>query len=173
MVRRLSLVAYDPRWAARFEEEKARILEVAGSRLLAVEHVGSTAIPGILAKPVLDILGGVRTLADGDALVTRLAAIGYEYVPEYEAIIPDRRYFRKGPAGARTHHLHVVEHEGKEWRKMMGFRDYLRAHPAVAREYGELKRRLARTFRDDRDAYQEAKASFIRDVLARAEVPQG
>ena len=91
---------YDPRWPRMFEEERRRIVGAIGPLAVAVEHVGSTSVPRLAAKPVIDILVGVRRLGDATSCVVPLAAIGYEYVPEYEREIPDRRYFRKGPVGA-------------------------------------------------------------------------
>lgn len=167
-MRTVALVEYDPGWPARFAEERARIREAVRDRFVALEHVGSTAIPGMPAKPVIDILGGVRRLAKAEACVEALEAIGYAYVPEVEALVPDRRYFRKGPAGSRTHHLYAVVMGSREWSSMLAFRNHLRSHPESARAYADLKRRLAAAHREDREAYQEAKAPFIREVLARA-----
>jgi len=133
---------------------------------VAVEHVGSTAVPGLAAKPVIDIVVGVRRLKDAAACAAPLAAIGYECVPEYEAEIPDRRYFRKGPFGGRTHHLHMVEFGGAFWRRHLAFRDWLRTHPEDAARYGALKRELAATHEADREAYTEAKNAFVREVEA-------
>lgn len=159
---------YDPRWAVLFVEEKARILEVAGRWIVAIEHVGSTAVRGLSAKPIIDILAGVRELDDAGDCIDPLARIGYEYVPEYEAEIPDRRYFHKGPAEGRTHHLHMVERKGDFWIRQILFRDYLRAHPDEAQRYDDLKRELAARFRDDREAYTNAKTDFIRKIETRA-----
>lgn len=108
-------------------------------------------------------MAGVRRLADADRCVEP-QRLGYEYVPEYEADIPDRRYFRKGPAGARTHHLHMVEYGGDFWERHVLFRDYLRAHPEVARQYEELKRDLADRYGRDREGYTDAKTAFIKGV---------
>ncbi|NIX18890.1 MAG: GrpB family protein, partial [Actinobacteria bacterium] len=98
----IRLADYDPEWPERFEQEAARIREAAGDHLLALEHIGSTAVPGLAAKPVVDMLGGTETLADADACVGPLEAIGYEYVPELEAELPERRYFRRTADGRHT-----------------------------------------------------------------------
>ena len=161
------IVEYDPRWPLRFGEE-ARLLAAIGPRVVAVEHVGSTAVPGLADKPIVDILVGVRRLEDAVACVAPLAAIGYEYVPEYEAEIPDRRYFRKAPFGERTHHLHVVEFGGAFWRRHLAFRDWLRTHPEDAARYGAHKRALAATHVVDREAFTEAKTAFVREIEAKA-----
>ena len=129
------VIPYNARWPRLFEEEKGLILRQIGPQVLAIEHVGSTAVPGLASKPTLDILVGVRRLEDAKACVGPLADVGYEYVPEYEAEIPDRRYFHKGPAVARTHHLHMVEFGGAFWTRNLLFRDWLRTHPEDARRY--------------------------------------
>lgn len=109
MTAHVIIVEYDPSWAAMSEKEKRRILSAVGDLVVAVEHVGSAAVPGLGGKPVLDIMVAVRDLADADRCIEPLRSIGYEYVLEYDDIIPERRYFHKGPPEARTHHLHMVE----------------------------------------------------------------
>ena len=130
----------------------------------AIEHVGSTAVPGLAAKSIIDIIVGVRELAAGDRCVHPLEGIEYEYLGE--AGIPGRLYFRKGQP--RTYHLHMVEHRSEFWERHLLFRDLLRERPAVAREYEALKRELAVQYRTDRLAYTEAKTPFIESALARA-----
>jgi len=157
---------YNPRWPAMYEEAAREIREAIGAHIAAIEHTGSTAVPGLGAKPIIDILIGVRDLADADACIEPLEALGYQYVPEYEAEIPDRRYFRKGRP--RTHHVHMVEIGGDFWVNQLLFRDYMRANPEAAREYFALKKRLAEQHRDDRDAYTEAKTQFVLGALGKA-----
>jgi len=159
---------YDPRWPRGFKEEKARILAAIGSWAERVEHVGSTAVPGLAAKPIIDVLVGLRDLEDAKECIPRLVSIGYEYVPEYETVRPERRYFRKGPAEARTHHLHMVETASAFFRNHILFRDYLRAHPAEAGRYEALKRALAEEHEFNRDAYTEGKTEFVESVLRKA-----
>jgi GrpB-like predicted nucleotidyltransferase (UPF0157 family) len=151
-----------------FEEEKALILGAIGHAIIAIEHVGSTAVSGLGAKPVIDITAGIRSLDDAPACVKSLQSLGYTYVPEFEAAIPERRYFHKGPEQARTHHLHMVELTSEFWERHLLFRDFLRAHPDVAQEYEALKRQLANQFGTDRVGYTEAKTSFIRAIEERA-----
>ncbi|MFO0592676.1 MAG: GrpB family protein [Polyangiaceae bacterium] len=147
----------------RFEEERLRIA-IAMKRLpQAIEHVGSTAIPGILAKPVVDILIGMRAPPLSDALAP-LVALGYEHVPGAGG--EDRLYFRRGEP--RLYHVHVVLHDGAEWRRHVIFRDWLNLHPDLAKEYEALKVELAARFRDDRAAYADAKTPFVERVLAEA-----
>jgi GrpB-like predicted nucleotidyltransferase (UPF0157 family) len=164
---------YDPRWPAMFEEERARILGSIGHRVLSIEHVGSTAVAGLAAKPIIDIGVTIRSLDEAPACVPPLARLGYEYVPEYEAQIPDRRYFRKGTPQARTHHLHMYEPASDQYVRHTLFRDYLRTHPETARQYEVLKRDLANRFPNDREAYTEAKTAFVESVLALARATAG
>jgi GrpB-like predicted nucleotidyltransferase (UPF0157 family) len=165
------IVPYDPAWPEAFRAERALLAAALGSDRFRFEHIGSTAVPGLGAKPVLDILLGAPALSEIDAAIGRIEALGYVYVPEYEREIPDRRFFRKDMNGLRTHHVHAVETDGDFWRKHLLFRDHLRSHPEAAEAYHRLKRDLARRFRNDRDAYTDGKTQFIREALeaARAE----
>jgi GrpB-like predicted nucleotidyltransferase (UPF0157 family) len=155
------IVDYDPRWPEMYEAEKARILEVAGRWLADIQHVGSTSVPGLAAKPVIDIMPGVARLEDAEHIIGPLQALGYEYVPwqEEDAPIPDRRYFRRGVP--RSHHVHVAEVGGDFWTRHLLFRDYLRDHPEACHEYAALKRHLAAEYGSDRLGYVEAKTDFI------------
>jgi GrpB-like predicted nucleotidyltransferase (UPF0157 family) len=162
------VVDYDPQWPSQYEEEKERILDVIGYVAVAIEHIGSTAVPGLGAKPIIDIMVAVARLADAERCIEPLQEIGYEYVPEYNDLIPERRYFHKGPPGARTYHLHMVELTSEFWERHLLFRDSLRVHPEEAQRYDQLKKDLAAKFGSDRDGYTEAKTSFIESVIAKA-----
>jgi GrpB-like predicted nucleotidyltransferase (UPF0157 family) len=162
------LVEYNPEWPRLYLDEKARILAAIGPWVSRIEHVGSTAVQGLAAKPILDILVGLRDLADAGLCIPRMEGLGYEYVPEYEKELPMRRYFRKGPRENRTHHVHMVEEGSDFWLEHLRFRDYLRDHPKEARRYERLKRDLAARFANDRDAYTASKAEFIRSILSQA-----
>jgi len=168
------VVGYDARWPVIFEKEKVRIREVIGDRIVAIEHVGSTAVPGLGAKPIIDIMVAVNHLSDAAECIEPLRSIGYEYVPEYEVSRPERRYFRKGPhdASNRHFHLHMVERTGDFWERHILFRDYLRTHLEVAQEYYRLKKELAEKHGSNREAYTEAKTSFIDSVVARARLEE-
>ena len=128
-----------------------------------VHHVGSTAVPGLDAKPIIDILVGVDGLDVSRACFEPLAGLGYLYAP-YRS--EEMHWFCKPHPSRRTHHLHLVPTESSRFADELGFRDRLRATPETARAYANLKRELATHFRDDRDAYTEAKADFIGEVLA-------
>jgi GrpB-like predicted nucleotidyltransferase (UPF0157 family) len=166
------LVPYDPDWPRRFETERALLARVFADAPASIDHVGSTAVPGLAAKPVIDIMVGVSALSEIESRIPELERHGYEYVPEYEAQLPERRYLRKPRVGPRTHHLHAVVRDSTFWRRHLLFRDYLRGHPETAAAYLELKQRLASLHRSDRAAYSEGKSSFVEAVLARAAAPE-
>ena len=160
------VAAYDPSWPEIFAGEAQAIRQALGDVLVGVEHVGSTAIPGLAAKPVIDIVAAVTALAEAEANPA-LEALGYDCRGENG--IPGRLFFRKGVIEfRRTHHLHLVEAGHEQWASMLAFRDYLRSHPSDARRYEELKQTLADKYRDNRAAYTKGKSSFIQAVLAKA-----
>jgi GrpB-like predicted nucleotidyltransferase (UPF0157 family) len=164
------IVDYDPKWPAKYAEERAQVLKAAGEWLVDIQHVGSTSVPGLAAKPVIDMMAAVETLEDAKNIIEPLAALGYSYVPEYEVELPRRRYFRKGRRGSDgdKYHLHVVEPGGEFWCRHLAFRDYLREHPEAVREYALLKRRLAIEHGTDVDGYTDAKTDFIRGIETKA-----
>jgi GrpB-like predicted nucleotidyltransferase (UPF0157 family) len=162
----VTIVSYDPTWPRRFVEERAVLAGVFTGVDAAIEHVGSTAVPGLGAKPVIDVMVGVPQLAEAEHRVPALESAGYEYVREYEKQLPERRYFRKPRSGARTFHLHCVVKGSDFWICHLAFRNYLRAHPDSAAAYYELKRELAA--RVSKEEYTEAKSPFIKGILASA-----
>ena len=127
---------------------------------MLIEHIGSTAIPGLAAKPTIDILIGIKDL-EGAGMIPLLQSAGYVYVPEFELDMPERRYFYKGRKVEDDFHLHMVELESPFWKRHLAFRDHLRLHLDEVKAYEELKLALAKKFRDDRDGYTEAKTEFI------------
>ena len=164
---RVLLRPYDRRWAEDFAREAAAVTRALGSALGAIHHIGSTAIPGIHAKPIIDMLAVTDDLSLLDERASRLAAIGYEALGEFG--IPGRRYFRKNnSAGERTHHIHAFQTGSAQISRHLAFRDYLRAHPDSARDYDALKHRLAEAFPDDSGRYTDSKDAFIRDIDLRA-----
>ncbi|MGH2399703.1 MAG: DUF4127 family protein, partial [bacterium] len=164
------VVDYDPQWPRMFEEDKEAIQQALGPLVHEIEHVGSTSVPGLAAKPIIDIMLGVK-IDDLDRIIEPLRGIGYEYNPDWEISMPHRRYFRRLRAdGTNTHHLHAVPHGGVFWTRHMSFRDYLRSHPDQAREYADLKKTLAGKRQGSID-YTFAKTEFIRSVEALAGVP--
>jgi GrpB-like predicted nucleotidyltransferase (UPF0157 family) len=166
------IAAYDPAWPALFEQERAKLAAILGALVVAIEHVGSTAVPGLAAKPIIDLLVGVRTLAEARSrCVEKLPAVGYAYLPEYQAWLPDELFFRKGVPW--THHVHVMEPSDPGWQRRLLFRDYLRAHPDAADAYATLKRGLATAFKDDIAAYRNAKDEFVAQMMAKARKERG
>ena len=160
------LADHDPAWISLFEEEKARIQDAAGRGkgvVCDIQHVGSTAVPGLRAKPVIDIAVGLRSLEDAPALIPQLESIGYENRPEIQ--IPGELFLRR--IGG-THHLHLLQHQSSYWMDYLNFRDHLRQDAGAARRYLELKTALARQFAQDRPSYTRGKAAFIQGILAEA-----
>jgi GrpB-like predicted nucleotidyltransferase (UPF0157 family) len=160
------LAPYDPAWHRLFLAEAARLRAALGDRVLAIEHVGSTSIPGMDAKPVLDMMAAVPSLAEADRLVPLVEALGYEPRPDPE--IPERRFFVRGRTTRRTHHFSLAEPTSAYWRDTLLFRDWLRAHPEAAEEYRALKHALAARHTADREKYTAGKGAFVHAVLARA-----
>jgi len=150
-------------WALEFHREKARILDAIGAHILDIQHVGSTAIPGVPAKPILDILVGVERFEGATVCVSSLEEIGYTY--RHEHGIPRRHYFVKG--NPRTHHLHMVERDSEHWMITVRFRDCLRNQPELAREYAEAKVRLAARYFRDRAGYQKEKDQVVESLLRK------
>jgi GrpB-like predicted nucleotidyltransferase (UPF0157 family) len=160
------LSAYDPSWPARFEEERASLADAIGQWAAGgIHHVGSTAVPGLDAKPIIDILVGVADLPNSRACFEPLAHLGYLYAP-YR--VREMHWFCKPHPSRRTHHLHLVPTDSRRFRDELAFRDHLRSHPDTAAAYAALKRRLAARFEDDREAYTAAKSDFISAVLGGA-----
>ena len=161
------MVLYNPAWAREFDAESARITQVLGDVVVRLHHIGSTAIPGIPAKPIIDILAEVADIESLDARTPAMDALGYEARGEFG--IPRRRYFRKNNAmGVRTHQVHAFATGAKEIERHLAFRDYMIAHPEAARLYGELKQRLALEHPDDIEAYMDGKDAFIKKHEALA-----
>lgn len=158
----VKLVAYDKNWKKLFEKEKRTLKNGLLDRIVALEHVGSTAVPGMIAKPIIDMMLGLKRTKDAHALVRPLGKLGYEWREDsgnaYEW------FFVKGPEARRTHYLHVVRYGGAEWNRTIRFRDALRTDREITKEYIALKRSLAVSFRNDRPKYTAGKVAFIRKV---------
>jgi GrpB-like predicted nucleotidyltransferase (UPF0157 family) len=161
----VDLAPYSPRWAEAFQTERAILQAALGDAVLDIQHVGSTAVPGLTAKPILDIAVAVESYEAGHALVDRLAELGYTHLGERGR--PRRHFFTKGAGNVVTHHLYMLEVGGEDWSGQLRFRDALRADPLLARRYGDLKHRLADRHALDREAYRLAKGGFIIEVLRR------
>ena len=166
----VEIYEYDTAWPLKFEKQKSDIMKAIGEKVAAMEHIGSTAVLGLGAKPIIDIMVGLRRLSDAKDCIEPLRRIGYEYVPKLETEIPERRYFHKGPSNMpeKHYHLHMVEVGSEFWKVQILFRDYLRTHSDSAQEYFKLKKDLAAKHRLNREAYTEAKTSFIKSTITKA-----
>ena len=178
MARRvIEVVDPDPAWPARFAAERDRLHDAfahagVADEVVAIEHIGSTAVPGLAAKPVIDILVGLRAWPASPTAIAAMESLGY--VHRGEAAIVARHYLQDAPSGQpRTRQIHAVEHGGRIWRDQLRFRDHLRAHPEDRDAYATLKRQLARTHRHDVMGYLEGKRPLIRALLNRAREADG
>ncbi len=162
------VVPYDPDWPERFGDEAQRVRGALGQVVVHIEHIGSTAVPGISAKPTIDIAVGVRQLADVDSeVIAAMEALGYVY--RGEAGVPGRHYFRRGATYPRDFHVSIIEWHGALWEDYLLLRDYLRAHPKEAAAYVEAKRTAERAIDSpDPIAYWENKRAFVEELLTRA-----
>ena len=161
----VQVVPYDPSWPSRYRREAALLREALGDCLVEIHHIGSTSVPGLWAKPIIDILPVVTAVEEADRRRAALDALGYEYLGEFG--IPGRRYLRKG-GDHRTHQVHLFGRESRdEIRRHLAVPAYLRCHPDAARDYAQLKRRLARRFPRDIDGYCDGKDAFVK-ALERA-----
>jgi len=148
-------------WAKQYQVEKARLLQAVGSHILEIQHVGSTSVLGVPAKPIIDILVGVGDFEEAVVCIAPMEGIGYCYRGENG--IPRRHYFVRGDP--RTHHVHMVERGSENWRITLAFRDLLRSDDGAAREYSEAKKRLAAQYPDNREAYQREKDKIVARIL--------
>jgi len=164
-MRRVIVTDYNPQWPEKFEIEAAKIKQVFGEDLIAIYHIGSTSVPNLKAKPIIDIMPIVRDIEEVDKFNDEMIALGYEPMGEFG--IPGRRYFRKG-GDDRTHHVHIFQVGSQEAERHLAFRDYLRLHPDAAKKYGELKEKLANRYPDDIEAYMNGKDGFIKDLEKEA-----
>ncbi|MDR7317318.1 GrpB family protein [Brevibacillus nitrificans] len=156
------IAEYDPLWIKMFDELCAFVHPIVKDHIIRIEHVGSTSVPGLAAKPIVDMDVVVRTKEDVRSTIRCLAALGYVHegdlgVSGREAFIP--------PSSVKWHHLYVCTSDNAAFIKHIRFRDYLRSHPEEAKKYGDLKRELARQYENDRDAYTNAKGVFVNRVL--------
>lgn len=166
-MRKVNVVPHNPGWRDAFESEAKLVAAALGENVSAVHHMGSTAIPGIYAKPIIDLLVEVRDLTEVDRRSPAMGSNGYEVMGEFG--IPGRRYFRKDDEkGVRTHQVHVFEAGSAQVVRHLAFRDYMIAHPDDAQKYSELKRRLAEEHPQSMDAYMDGKDGFVKEMDRRA-----
>lgn len=164
--RTLRLIPYDPAWPARYAAESARLRDAVGAHVLAIDHVGSTAVPGLAGKPVLDIAIAVADEAMAEACIAPIVALGYEHRGPH-GDDPRRRYFQRTVDGRRVAHVHLYVQPAPAWDAMLAFRDALRADPALAAAYEAEKWRVAEAVGWNKAAYSVTKGAFVQDVLAQ------
>ena len=162
------ITEYSPIWQALFESEKELLQAALGENENIIEHMGSTSVVGLAAKPVIDILIGLYDFSIANDMVAKIQALGYEYIPTYEDEMPFRRYLKKVAHGKDTHHIHMVEIGGEFWERHLLFRDYLRNNPKAMNEYADLKQKLATEDWENTNKYADAKTSFIRGIEKKA-----
>lgn len=162
------IVAYNPQWPRIYEEEKVRVLKTLGSKALAIEHIGSTSVPGLGAKDIVDMLVGVKDSQFAEKCRVLLESIDYTKVTPQPGHSEWFYCLGKTPGIVPRYHLHLIKYPSPFWNKHILFRDYLRSHPEVAAEYCELKKNLAEQFGSDRIGYTDAKSGFVEGVLERA-----
>lgn len=162
MPRIIQVCPYDPRWPYLYRQEARKIVAALSGQIILIHHIGSTAIPGIKSKPILDCLIEVHQIEAVDKYNGAMAAL--EYWSRGENGIAGRRYFVKGTAGVHFCHVHIFQHGHSDIARHLNFRDYLHAHPDEARSYSELKETLAQNFQQDPVAYTNGKSDFIRKI---------
>ena len=161
----VTLENYSPMWPGMFETEKNLILGVIGEHITSIEHIGSTSIPSMIAKPEIDILIGVSDLSNAEPCVMKLKDIAYAYYPRFEEFEPGRRYFRKSEGIVPLVHVHLYQETSHEYQERLLFRDFLRQHPEDAATYAAYKISLLQSTGSDRSGYSDAKDKFVLDML--------
>ena len=159
------LASYDSSWPSKFDAERLALLSLVAPRCFRIEHVGSTSVPGLSAKPIIDLMLGCDRLSEFERCIPVLERAGWQYLPENEEELPERRFLAKPTTRPRSFHLHAVERHTRFWAHHLLFRDRLRESPEIASSYARLKVALARKFGDDREAYTRGKSIFIASVL--------
>jgi GrpB-like predicted nucleotidyltransferase (UPF0157 family) len=164
----VKLVPHDPEWDGLFQAEKAKLLEALGDLVLDIQHIGSTAIPTISAKPIIDVAVLVKSIEEVCRKVGTIEALEYQKKQEDR---PERLFFTKGPEDMRIVYLHIGDKGTNYIQDMIAFRDYLIQNPGQAKKYMDLKNALAEQYANDRETYTAAKENFVRDVLKKANKP--
>lgn len=165
---KIVIAEYSDLWPQMFERERQQLAQILPDTCI-IEHIGSTSVPGLAAKPIIDIMIGLADFAEADFLVASVCSLGYKYNPRFEDQMPYRRFFGKDILNVRTHHVHMVAISSEFWNRHLFFRDYLRTHSQVAAEYATLKRELAQCEWEDTNDYTDAKTSFIQSIEAKAQ----
>ena len=162
----VKLVPYNPEWKSMYDDESRRLQSILRIYLIDIQHIGSTAIPGIFSKPIIDIAIAIRNLNEMDQIIDIMEKNGYLYRGEMG--IPDRHLFVKSTGAIRTHHIHIMLKIHIQWETHQLFRDYLNHHTHIANQYNQLKMKLKDQFEHDRAGYTEGKSQFIQSVIEKA-----
>ena len=162
---KVQLSEYNPEWVSLFLKEKDIIADKLGNKIVTIEHIGSTSVPGLGAKPIIDILLGVRKISDADEFIPKMLELGYEYRNHFENVMPYRRYFTK----PGYYHVHTVEVTSSFWKRHIQFRDYMREHDDVRDAYCKIKKELAEHEWNDTNDYAYAKTEFVRRIEKAAD----
>lgn len=166
-MRTVEVVPHNPAWKTMFQTEAKLVKEALGETVVAIHHIGSTAIPNIHAKPIIDLLIEVQCITQVDEHSSSMAQLGYEAMGEFG--ISGRRFFRKNNRNdIRTHHIHIFNHSSAQVKRHLAFREYMIAHPRDAKQYSDLKRLLASQYPANIDGYMDGKDSFIKTIDVKA-----
>ena len=165
---KITLVEYNPDWPKAFEQEYRLLLHTLEDSVAQIEHIGSTSVPGLVSKPIIDIMVGLADFSMADSLVPKIVNLGYTYFPEFEDVLPNRRFFKKLLGGEATHHIHMTEIGSEFWQRHLLFRNYLRCNRETAEEYASLKKELAKQDWEVSNDFAEAKTDFIKRVEEQA-----
>ncbi|WP_044477049.1 GrpB family protein [Oceanobacillus massiliensis] len=164
-MRRVEVCAHNEEWSLMFSEEAEKLKLIFGDEIVDIHHIGSTSVPGLKAKPIVDMMPVVRNIACVDTYNQEMQMNGYE--PKGENGISGRRYFQKG-GNNRSHHIHIYQNGSKEIKRHLAFRDYLQTHPDVKKSYGDLKEKLAQQFPYDIESYIDGKERLVKEIEEKA-----
>ena len=165
---KIVLEKYNAGWKNLFQKEKELLGAVFKNSSAYIEHIGSTSVEDLSAKPIIDILIGIPDFTLAISFIPSIEKLNYEYVSQYEDMMPYRRFFTKDKHETRTHHIHLVQHNSDFWKRHIFFRDYLRNYPETRNEYSLLKKKLSEQEWQNRNEYSDAKTAFIRKIEKRA-----
>ena len=160
---KIELLPFTPKWIESFKQEKRAIQALIGKEV-AIEHIGSTAVPDLMSKPTIDILIGVNEFNDRSFFISEITSLGYHYIPEYEICLPERKYFEKIQDGHHIAHIHLVKKDEVFWKKHIFFRNILQSKQKIRSDYSQLKQELAHREWKNRNDYAAAKTAFIKQV---------
>ncbi|MEN8187858.1 MAG: GrpB family protein [Bacteroidota bacterium] len=166
---KITIEPYNPKWRTEFKKEQTLLLDSIEESGIRIEHIGSTSVEGLAAKPVIDIMIGINDFKTAGQHIKTIENLGYRYIPDYEDVMPCRRFFIKESNGNRTHHIHMVALDSDFWKRHLKFRDHLRVDEEDRNKYQEFKIKLAKKNWNNRDDYTDAKSEIIKKILKKVE----